>query len=84
MYLSCHGNKRADTVLAEFKQAVNSYDLPSIVHRDRGIENVRVAQYMFNHQQCPPPDPWTAILYDTLSSASLPRSSCSGLAISVT
>ena len=48
VYCHCSTNNLATTVLALFREAVNSFGLPSRVHCDWGCENV--GQYMLS--QC--------------------------------
>lgn len=45
-YLRCSDNNRASTVLAHFRNAIESHGLPSRVRCDFGIENVDVAYFM--------------------------------------
>ena len=49
VYLRCSNNNRAETVLALFKEGVQSYGLPSRVRCDQGGENVDVSMYMLSH-----------------------------------
>ncbi|XP_070546450.1 uncharacterized protein [Ptychodera flava] len=51
MYLQCSDNNRADTVMAQFGQAVQLYGLPSRVRSDKGLENVKVAEFMLSHPE---------------------------------
>ena len=46
IYVNVANNNRANTVLEFFKLGVDSFHLPSRVRRDRGMENVDVANYM--------------------------------------
>ncbi len=46
MYISCETNNRAATVCFLFRQAVQTWGLPSRTRCDQGSENVDVVQYM--------------------------------------
>ena len=44
--LECTNNNKADTLLSCFVNAVSDYGLPSRVRTDKGLENVRIADYV--------------------------------------
>ena len=44
--LSCKDNNKAGTVLRTFLAAVDLYGIPSRIRTDKGLENVRIVQYM--------------------------------------
>lgn len=50
MFLKVSNNNRADTVLCAFIEAVNEFGLPQRVRSDKGGENVKVAEFMLQHQ----------------------------------
>ena len=49
MFIRCSCNNKAATVLQLFLEAVETFGLPLRVRGDRGVENVDVAWYIFNH-----------------------------------
>ena len=46
VFLNAAANNQASTVLNVFKEAVNSFGLPSRLRCDKGGENMQVAKYM--------------------------------------
>ena len=54
MHLQCNTNNNAQTVLEAFLEAVSNHGLPSRVRGDQGVENVDIAQFMFNHLERSP------------------------------
>ena len=49
VYCHCSTNNLAATVLGLFREAVNTFGLPSRVRCDLGVENVDVSRYMLSH-----------------------------------
>ena len=48
--LKCTDTNNADTLLTCFLEAVNTYGLPSRVRTDKGLENVKIADYMISRR----------------------------------
>ena len=49
VYLDCHTDNTAATVLQSFLNAVHQWGLPSRVRCDKGGENIDVVKYMIDH-----------------------------------
>ena len=45
-FLKCSDNNRADTALICFREAVQTYGIPSRIRCDLGVENVDIARFM--------------------------------------
>ena len=52
IYLLCSTNNQALTVYKLFREAVESYRVPSRVQSDKGRENILVCHYMVINQGC--------------------------------
>ena len=50
VFLFCHTNNRASTVLQSFLSAVSQWGLPSRVRSDMGDENIDVVEYMISRR----------------------------------
>ena len=50
VYLHCSNNNYAQTVLNHFVTATESYFIPSRVRSDKGLENLKVAEFMLSHR----------------------------------
>jgi hypothetical protein len=48
--LSCTDNNKADTILNCFLSAIDTYGLPSRIRTDKGLENIRIAEYMLSRR----------------------------------
>lgn len=48
IYVECENNNRGHTVLSLFERGVKRFGAPSRVRRDKGTENIAVANYMIN------------------------------------
>lgn len=50
VFLKISNNNRAETVFRAFIQAVEEYGVPKRVRPDKGSENIKVAEYMFQQR----------------------------------
>ena len=50
LMLKCTDNNKADTVLSCFVEAVNEFGLPNRIRTDKGLENVRIAEFMIQNR----------------------------------
>lgn len=50
--LVCTNNNKTDTLLSCLVDAVTEYGLPSRVRTDKGLENVKIADYMIQKRGC--------------------------------
>ena len=49
-FMNCLNNNRADTLFESFKQGVENYGLPLRVRTDKGMENIKIADYMLEQR----------------------------------
>lgn len=49
VYLGCHPNNKANTVIGLFANAVRQFHVPCRVRCDHGTENIEVAKWMLHH-----------------------------------
>ena len=49
-FLQCLNNNRAETLLEHFKQGIENYGLPLRVRTDKGMENIKIADFMLEHR----------------------------------
>ena len=49
MYLRCHTNNKASSVLHFFQNSIQKFGLPSRVRVDQGVENVETARSTLTH-----------------------------------
>ena len=54
VYLSCSSNNRANTVLSLFREAFDTYGLPSHTRIDQGGAHVDVSMFPLTHPMCGP------------------------------